>query len=426
MFAQLVVNKRFVSNGNASEPMADAAAERVIAHVDLDAFFASVEQRDRPRLRGQPVVVGGRPNQRGVVASASYEARARGIYVPMPLTRAYRVCPQAHFVPGRYDAYEQASGQVFEICRRYSPNVLPASIDEGYLDWTQSQWVGRMRRRVATRHWPIDLAESLRAAVAGETGLSVSIGIGRNRLIAKIASKYCKPRGVCHVAAGFEAALLSPLPLAVVPGIGPRAAAMLDGVGLNRIGQVRELSDAALTERVGAAWAIRLRRMAEGLGGNRTDVDVLPTEHHPKSISNERTFATDCHDPQRIRRTLYRLIEKAAWRLRRAELKSATVTIKYRRGDFHTITRSATLSCWTDCHQDINAAAGELLAPLVGRRGGCRLIGVQLTNLRSMSERQLTLYEEGEHQARRRVDRALDLIRRRCGYHGVTTAAALG
>lgn len=431
MFAQLVSNKRVVVSRGDPDPAEDRAAERVIAHVDLDAFFASVEQRDRPRLRGQPVVVGGRPNQRGVVSSASYEARARGIYVPMPLTRAYRVCPSAHFLPARFDAYQQASDQVFEICRRYSPIVLQASIDEGYLDWTQSQWVGRMRSRVATQHWPIDLAEALRAAVAKETGLSVSIGVGRNRMIAKIAGKYCKPRGVCHVAAGFEAAFLAPLPLAVVPGIGPRAASMLAGVGLKRIGQVRQIDDAELTLCVGASWAIRLRRIADGsggigAGGSQSGSAVLPTEYRPKSISNERTFASDCHDPQRIRRALYRLVEKAAWRLRRADLKSATVTIKYRRGDFHTITRSATLSCWTDCHQEIYAAAGEMLTPLVNRPGGCRLIGVQLTNLRAMSERQLTLYEEGEHQSRRRVDRAIDAIRRRCGYHGVTTAAALG
>ena len=420
MIAQEFVDKRVTGLPRNADSTDAHSADRVIAHVDLDAFFASVEQRDRPRLRGEPVVVGGQPNQRGVVASASYEARSKGIYVPMPLTRAYRICPQAHFVPGRFDAYQKASAQVFEICRRYSPNVIPASIDEGYLDWTRSQWIGRQRSRAVFRHWPIDLAESLRKTVSSEVGLSVSIGIGSNRLIAKIAGKFCKPRGICHVAPGFEESFLAPLPLAVVPGIGPRTAATLEAVGLKRIGQVQLLSDAQLRERVEESWVRRLRRIASGIGS-----DLLPSEHCPKSISNERTFSSDCYDPQRIRRTLYRLVKKAAWRMRQADLKAATVTIKYRSGDYLTTNRSVTLSCWTDCHQEIYAAAGELLASLIWRRGGCRLIGIQLTNLRTTSQRQLSLYEEREILARRKVDRALDAVRRRCGYHGVTTAAAL-
>ena len=395
-------------------------AERVIAHVDLDAFFASVEQLLDPRLRGKPVVVGGAANQRGVVASASYEARARGIFVPMPLTRAYRIYPDAHFVKGHYDAYSDYSRQVFDICNHFSPRIEKASIDEGYLDWTRDQWRAIRPNRTAPRHWPVDLAEQLRNAVADETHLSVSVGIGANRLIAKIASKCSKPRGICHVARGAEQAFLAPLPLRAVPGIGPRSAAVLDSHALHRIGDVQNTSDEVLRARLGESWAEDLRRIADGKG--RTTLELRGA---PRSVSNERTFSRDEHSADTVRRTLYRLTEKAAWRLRRAGLKAGTVGVKLRTYQFKTHIRSKALGYRTDCHQELFAVANVLLRDLLQPMQPIRLVGIQLTGLDATSHRQLDLYDADDWTAARRAEQVLDSIRDRLGFAVIKTAGSL-
>ena len=394
--------------------------DRVIAHMDLDAFFAAVEQLLNPRLAGKPVVVGGAAHQRGVVASASYEARARGVYVPMPLTRAYRVCPEAHFVPGRHDAYGEYSARVFEVCERTAPQIEKASIDEAYLDWRVEQWVADHPACTPPVHWPLSLAENLRCAVLDEVGLSVSVGVGSNRLIAKIASKYAKPRGICHVAKGAECAFLRPLRLNVIPGVGRRAAEMLEAVSLRTFADVQDLPVSALEASVGDGWAKRLTRWARGEG--RSDL-VLPGA--PKSVSNEHTFERDCQDMQEVDRTLYRLVEKAAWRLRRTGLKTGVCTVKLRTADFHTRTHSRTLPCHTDCHQELYAVARGLLLDLTRRPASIRLVGVNFSNLHMVSERQMLLYEEDQRETARRVDHTLDLVRERFGFKTITTARSL-
>jgi DNA polymerase-4 len=401
-------------------PGAASPAGRVIAHVDLDAFFASVEQLLEPRLRGKPVVVGGRANERGVVASASYEARARGIRVPMPLTRAYRICPEAHFLPGRYDQYRDFSHRVFTICERFSPTLEQASIDEGYLDWTVEQWRARHPHAPVPRHWPLELAEALRAAVAAETGLSVSVGIGSNRLIAKIANKYAKPRAICHVATGGEAAFLRPLPLKIVPGIGPRAAELLAASGYHVFAQVQDASDAELEARLGTEGAQRLRALARGEGR-----DVLTPHTLPVSVSNETTFRENTSDPEQVRRTLYRLVEKAAWRLRRAGLRAGTCTVKLRTADFVTRNRGRSLSFRTDSHLELYAVAAPLLDDLFVPHRPVRLVGVQLSNLDASSNRQLLLFDDAPPSALRRVDQALDAVRSRFGFSIIRTAGAM-
>jgi DNA polymerase-4 len=401
------------------------ATHRVIAHVDLDAFFTSVEQLLDPRLAGQPVVVGGAANERGVVASASYEARARGVYVPMPLTRAYRVCPEAHFLRGRHEEYARFSKRVFEICEHESPTFQAASIDEGYLDWKKEQWSAIHPHQKIPKHWPIEMATRLRDEVMRRVGLSVSIGIAKSRLVAKIASKYCKPRGICHVAAGSERAFLRPLPLSVVPGIGQHAQAMLAATDLHTFDDVQRLSEGELESRVGAKWAERLIRLAGGEGSH-----TITLSGPPKSVSNETTFAEDCRDLQAVQSTLYRMVEKASWRLRKAGLKAGTVSVKLRTADFKTMDRSRSLGFRTDQHQEIYAYAQELCREQLTRRSnamfkGVRLIGVRLSNLDTTSNRQLLLHDAPSQWKSNQVDQTVDQIRARFGFKKLLTAGGI-
>ncbi|HNO78392.1 MAG TPA: DNA polymerase IV [Phycisphaerae bacterium] len=402
-----------------------AVADRVIAHVDLDAFFTSVEQLLDPRLAGKPVVVGGAANERGVVASASYEARARGVYVPMPLTRAYRVCPEAHFLRGRHDEYSKFSKRVFEICQNESPSFQAASIDEGYLDWTKEQWQALHPHEAIPKHWPIEMATRLRDVILRRVGLSVSVGLAKNRLVAKIASKYCKPRGICHVAAGSERAFLRPMQLGVVPGIGQHAQAMLAATDLHTFDDVHQLSAEELEARVGAKWAERLTRLANG-EGSRT----IALSGPPKSVSNETTFAQDCHDLQEVQAALYRMVEKASWRLRKAGLKAGTISVKLRTADFKTMERSKSLGYRTDQHQEVYACAQALCREQMTQRAnamfkGVRLIGVRLSNLDAASNRQLLLHDEPSEWKTNRVDETVDQIRARFGFKKLLTAGGI-
>lgn len=397
-----------------------AAARRVVAHVDLDAFFTSVEQLLNPRLAGKPVVVGGKADQRGVVASASYEARARGIHVPMPLVRAYRLCPEAHFLPGRHELYQEFSHRVFAVVERFSPCVERASIDEGYLDWTAEQ-AGTYRLGAALPiHWPLALAEALQAAVLAEVGLCVSVGAGANRLIAKIASKHCKPRGICHVATGAERAFLRPMRLSVVPGIGKRCTEILAANSLHRFADVQDADDATLARSLGADWALRLRAIANGEGR----AELSPHEA-PKGISNESTFARDCRDLDVVRQTLYRLVERAAWRLRRAGFVTGTIAVKLRTADFRTRTHARTLGYHSDCHAELYRVAAQLLEEFAPRQQAIRLIGVQFSQLRAAEGCQLLLFDSDRRAVAQRVDRVLDAVRDRMGFRTIATAAGL-
>ncbi|GJM26982.1 MAG: DNA polymerase IV [Phycisphaerae bacterium] len=400
-------------------------AGSVIAHIDLDAFFTSVEQLLNPRLAGKPVVVGGAANERGVVASASYEARARGVYVPMPLTRAYRVCPAAHFLRGRHEEYSKFSKRVFEICENESPTFQPASIDEGYLDWKKEQWSALHPHLEIPRHWPIDMATRLRDEVLRRVGLSVSVGLAKNRLVAKIASKYCKPRGICHVAAGSERAFLRPLALSVVPGIGKHAKAMLEATDLHTFDDVQRLSEGELESRVGAKWAGRLTRLANG-EGSRT----ISLSGPPKSVSNETTFAQDCHDLQTVQSALYRMVEKASWRLRKAGLKAGTISVKLRTADFKTMERSRSIGYRTDQHQEVYACAQQLCREQLTQRTnamfkGVRLIGVRLSNLDAASNRQLMLGDTPSEWESNQVVETVDQIRARFGFKKLLTAGGI-
>jgi len=389
----------------------------IIAHVDLDAFFASVEQVLNPRLAGQPVVVGGYADDRSVVASASYEARARGIHVAMPLFRAYRLCPQAHYLRGNYHEYARFSEQIFKLCERFTPLVEPASIDEGYLDLTGT---ARVHLRAEGPRWPIAVGQLLRETVQRETGLNVTVGIGSNKLVAKIAAKYAKPNGLCYVAPGYEEAFLSPLPLKAIPGIGPRTAEVLGEYNLRTVADLRAIPRELLVRTFGEAAGESLYEKARGRGDERIEPPV-----EPKSISRETTFEQDTADLNFIKSMLYYLTERACRKLRQLGLAAHVVTVKLRYSDFVTQLRGRSLGHYSDQDHEFYAAAGELLERLYTRRVQVRLVGVQVSGLTAGAVRQTHLWLEQAHEKRRRLYAAADRVRDRFGFSALSAGRSI-
>jgi DNA polymerase-4 len=409
-------------------PDSSAPPPRIIAHVDLDAFFASAEQVLNPKLAGKPVIVGGYHTDRSVVASASYQARELGVHVAMPLFRAYRICPQAHFLRGNYHEYARFSKQVFEICRRFSPLVEAAGIDENYLDLTGTARA-HLRQSTGRQHtgrgdeypnWPIRVGELLRDAVKHETGLNISVGLAANKLIAKISSDFAKPNGLVYVMPGYEQAFLAPLALKVVPGIGRRTAEALGEYNLKTVADLRRIPLEQLVKTFGRAAGRALYRKARGRGSDTID---LPDE--PKSISRETTFEQDTTDRNFIRAMLYYLTERACWKLRRLGMSAHTITVKLRYSDFKTDARGKSLGHYSDQDHEFYAAAAALLDKLYTRRITARLVGVQLSNLTSDRQHQMHLWDELLYEKRTRFYAAADRIRERYGFGSAITGRAI-
>jgi DNA polymerase IV len=352
--------------------------EASVLHLDLDAFFASVEQRDKPSLRGKPVVVGG-IGQRGVVATASYEARVFGVRSAMPVSEARRRCPGAAFLGGRFGAYREASEQVMRILRELSPLVEPLSLDEAFVDL-----------RGATR--PIELSppslhrlvRELKADVFDQTdGLTASVGIGTSKFIAKVASELDKPDGLRVIEPGTEIALLRPMPVAVIPGVGPVTEERLHRIGIRTVADLQAVGVDELVRLVGQAHGQGLLELAFA----RDDRSV-ETERESKSISVEDTFETDVVDTAELRRILIRDAGLVAARLHAARLFARTVTIKIRHHDFVTQTRSRTLLGATDQVQVISDVAQSLLSG-VDTAGGVRLLGLGVAGLTDVLQEDL-------------------------------------
>ena len=379
-------------------------SERVILHVDLDAFFAAVEQRDRPELRGRPVIVGGGgPNQRGVVSAASYEARVFGVQSAMPLRTAGRLCPQGVFLPVDGRKYQAVSREVMAILRRYTPQVQPISIDEAFLDVTGSralfgdgEQIGRL----------------IKAAIHDEVGLTASVGVGSTKLIAKIASELRKPDGLVVVPPGGEAAFLAPLPISRLWGVGGKTAEALRDFGVVTIGDLAALQPDVLTRRFGKHGGALVDR-AVG-----RDPDPVATGDPAKSIGHEHTFDVDTASRDKIERTLLGMADGVAWRLRSAGLKAVTVTLKLRDSSFTTITRQVGLEAPADLTEPIYEAAVTLLRrELHGQR--IRLVGVTASNFRDRE--QLALFGD-EDPRRHQTAEAFDRIRRKYGERSITRA----
>lgn len=376
---------------------------RVILHADMDAFFAAVEVLDDPSLRGKPVIVGGTPGGRGVVTSATYEARAFGVKSAMPSSQAYRLCPQAIFVRGRMARYAEISKQVFEIFRAEAPVVQGVSVDEAYLDCTGTERL--LGGGVA-------VAERVRARVRGELGLTVSVGVAPNKFVAKIASDREKPDGLVVVRPGEVEAFLADLPVRAIPGVGAVTGAKLERLGLRLIRDLRDAPLAVLRAAAGRG-AEGLRRLAHGEDPRR-----VKTGGTRKSVGCERTFARDIAGEAELCVALDQLCDEAARRLRKKDWKARNLTLKARYSDFTTVTRSRMLRNPTDSTRAFQEAARELLTRRLGRRGrALRLLGVSLRELEDAGPRQLKLFDPVPKAEARdsSLDQALDAIRDRFG-----------
>jgi DNA polymerase IV len=383
----------------------EPATDRTILHVDLDAFFAAVEQRDRPELRGKPVIVGGGgPNQRGVVSTASYEARVFGVHSAMPLRTAGALCPHGVFLPVDGRKYGRVSKDVLAILRRFTPLVEPISIDEAFLDVTGSRKLFGDGEAIA---------RAIKSAVHEEVGLTISVGVARTKLVAKIASDLRKPDGLVVVPPGTEAAFLAPLPIERLWGVGAKSAAALREYGVHTIGDLAGLPQDLLERRFGIVGT-SLADRARGLDADR----VVGQREAAKSIGHEHTFDVDSSDREVIERSLLGLSEGVAGRLRDAGVKASTVTVKIRDSSFHTITRQRTMKVPTDLTEPIFRTALDLARPEV-RGKKIRLLGVTASGLGEPD--QLSLFASDDPR-RRRVVEAEDQVRHRYGDRAITRA----
>ncbi|MGP3916051.1 DNA polymerase IV [Nonomuraea sp. 10N515B] len=379
-----------------------------ILHVDMDAFFASVELLERPELRGHPMIVGS-PAGRGVVLSATYEARAFGVHSAMPMSRARRLCPQATIIPPSHGKYSEVSKGVMEIFHSITPLVEPIASDEAFLD------VGGARRRLGS---PAAVAAMIREQVLDRYGITCSVGVASSKFVAKLASKQCKPDGLLVVPADQVVDFLHPLPVSALWGVGERTEQSLVRLGIRTVGDLARVPPTTLQRELGQAAGGHLAALAWGR-------DERPVSAHvpDKSIGNEETFATDVDDPEVIRRELLRLSERVAARMRKAGHVGRTVSVKLRRADFTTITRSRTLREATDVAQVIYATACELYRAAGLERVRLRLVGVRMENLRPAEEatRQLGL---GERETGwREAEQAMDKAIRRFGPDAVVPAS---
>ncbi len=380
---------------------------RLIAHIDADAFFASVEQGFNPLLRGKPVIVGGTENQRGVVHTASYEARARGVRTGMPLVQAKRLCPEAVFLKGNFQHYQAASLVLQEIYLRYTPAVEFTSLDDAYLDLT------------GTRHLhpePYQLAQNIQQEVARRLHIGVSVGMGSNKVIARIASGLHKPGGVVYVPPGKEREFLAPLPVDELPGVGRVAKERLTELGILTIGQLASLPRLVVAELFGASGE-RLWEMANGIDPREVKTRILP-----RQISRETTFEEDTTDRKIVLATLQYLTERIAARLREQGLHARRVGIKIRYSDFTQHQVARTLPTPTDNAAELFAAVEAMVAHLPFRRLRIRHVGVQVSQL-AWANLQTRLFDDTTRQEM--LDAAIDEIRQKFGFMSILPADTL-
>jgi DNA polymerase-4 len=383
----------------------------MILHVDMDAFYASVEERDRPELIGRPVVVGGTPEGRGVVAAANYAVRKFGVHSAMPTATALRLCPQAIVLPPRMDYYAEVSRQIRDIFDRYTPLVEPLSLDEAFLDVRGSAGIFGPASEIGRR---------IKTDIQRELKLVASVGAAPNKFLAKIASDLNKPDGFLVVEPGRIQEFLDPLPVGRLWGVGRVADRVLESLGIRTIGQLRAQPVELLRQHFGKAGD-HLRELAHGLD----DRPVVP-DREAKSISHETTFATDITDLEMLRAWLLELTEQVARRLRRHRLRGRTVQLKVRFADFTTITRAQTVPEATNVTVELWRAADELLTRRLPKRPlEVRLLGMGVSGLDGSSQQQRTLFDEAGHEKQAQLDAVADRIRQDYGESGLTRAATM-
>ena len=381
-----------------------------ILHVDMDAFFVSVELLDRPDLRGKPVVVGGRPDQRGVVSAASYEARKYGIHSAMPLRTAGKLCPHAVFLDGHHAKYGEWSDRIASILARFSPIVEMVSVDEAYLDLAGTE---RMHGP------PLAATDKLLRTITNETNLPCSGGLASTRLTAKVASDQAKPRGLVWVAPGQEAKFLAPLPVRKIPGIGEVTERALHAMGIETVSQLAEISAEKL-ENIFGQWGTALYRKARG--GDSYEF-VLDAE--PKSISHNHTFGEDTDDLPTLHSLLSHLSQKTCKRLREAGLAARTLTLTIRYAGFDTYTRSRTMPEPVYLDADIQRVFLQLFEEHRNKKRKIRLLGTALSNLTNGGE-QLNLLDASRREKLDKLTRAADSLRDRFGFGKIQFGGSLG
>ncbi len=386
----------------------------LVCHVDMDAFFVSVEELFDPSLKGKPVVVGGKANQRGVVAAASYAARKYGVHSAMPLRTAGQLCPQAVFVEGHPERYREYSNKIFNILNHFSPLVEMASIDEAYLDLSGTERL----------HGPaMEAAHALHQEISRETDLKCSLGLASSRLVAKVSSDQAKPNGILYILPGQEARFLAPLEVRKIPGVGRKAEAELHKLGIRKVGDLAALDEGFLASHFGK-WGLALAGKAQGMdAGGWFDAEIGANDD-PKSISHEHTFEKDTAERDRLETTLLKLTEMVARRLREHRLYSRTIQLKLRSEDFTTITRACSLDHATQLDREIAGAIIGLFRRAWDGKTPVRLLGVHAGSLQQV-EGQMSLLDEPRTARLRNAFRSVDHIRGRFGETSISLAKTL-
>ena len=376
-----------------------------IFHIDLDAFFVSVEQVLNPKLKGKPVIVGGDPERRGVVASASYEARPFGIHAGMPLSQARRLCPQAILIRANFSRYKDASSKFMKILGDFSPNIEPLGLDEAYLDVTGYE---------EPYGSPQKLARALKERIYEELELTASVGIGTCKVVAKIASDLCKPDGVLEIVPGGEQAFFNPLPVARLPGVGKKTEQTLKEMGVTTIGELASLPLDTIKRQFGATGAV-VHSYARGIDNRKVEA---PGE--AKSISQQLTFGRDTLDHNFLEANLHNLCQEVCQELRSQNKRARCVAIRLRYADFKTITRQVILKEASDVTQVVFATAQQLLSKALAKQEKpIRLIGIRISSLVG-EEKQLPMFDSGTEKPEH-LDKAIDRIRRKYGSTAIKT-----
>jgi DNA polymerase IV len=390
------------------------ALARTIFHVDMDAFFVSVEELYDPSLKGKAVVVGGQRHERGVVSAASYEARKFGVHSALPLRTAAKFCPQAIFVDGHPERYRECSEKVYSVLTAFSPQVEMASIDEAYLDMTGT----------ARLHGPpLRAAHKLHQRMKEETQLNCSIGIGSSRLIAKVSSGQAKPNGVLWIVPGEESKFLAPLDVREIPGVGKVMESHLHALGIKKVGDLARLEESELEERFGK-WGLALAGKARGEDAGGWFDSEVGADTAAKSISHEHTYNEDTADTNLLEATLMRLSEMVGRRLREAKFYARTIQLKLRYKDFTTITRAHSLPAATQLDGEIFEQVRKLFRKNWKAGSEVRLLGVQASSFEAQEE-QISLLDGGRQQRWKDALAAADKLRDKFGESSVSLAAGM-
>ncbi|MBI5083003.1 MAG: DNA polymerase IV [Acidobacteria bacterium] len=388
---------------------------KIVFHVDMDAFFVSVEEIFDPSLKGKAVVVGGQRNERGVVSAASYEARKFGVHSALPLRTAAALCPHAIFLDGHPERYREYSHKVHRVLMEFSPLVEMASVDEAYLDLTGTERLFGP---------PLRAAHLLHERMKQATGLNCSVGIATSRMVAKVSSDQAKPNGILWVQPGLEAAFLAPLDVRRIPGVGKVTEERLHQLGIRKVGDLAALEEGFLRRKLGE-WGLALAGKARGWDAGAWFDKPMGGEDEPKSISHEHTFGEDTADQTALESTLARLAEKVARRVREQSVHARTVHLKLRYEDFTTLTRSHTLSRATQLDHELIGESRELFRKAWRKGAKVRLIGMGVSGFEA-TEGQMGLLDAEAHERARKALLVVDRLRDKYGESTVKLAGGLG